>query len=159
MELGKVNIPIKKLVGKKDGDYCVCDYVFKNSKDFQGAVGSHFRPVGKDEYETMHDAESEEVKDRFRDIWAEAVKDGRTEESLVEFCDTILQCDGDDALWDLSYSDCWDLIRERVPELTEEEYPIFECVGGGRCFSLDMAWDELYDKKTWALICDYERKP
>lgn len=156
--MAKNNKQIRKLIGKKDGLYCVCDYVFDDG-EFRGAVGSTFQPIDKDGYETMHNSSSEEVKDRFHDLWAGAAKDGRTEESLEEFCENILACDGDDALWDLSYSNyAWDLIRDAIPELTEDEYPVFECVGGGRCFDPNMQWDELYDAETWALICKYERR-
>jgi hypothetical protein len=144
---------IEKLVGRKGGDYYVCDYVFKE-KGLQGATASVFRPVSEEEYEEAYDLDN--LIDRFQELWAEAVKDGRTEDSLEEFCQIIADCDGDEALWDLSYYQYWDLIREAVPELTEKEYPILECVGGGRSFHRDMVWDVLYDAEVWALIRKYE---
>ena len=39
---------------------------------------------------------------------------------------------------------------------SEEEYPIIEVVGGGRIFSGDMKFDEIYDEKLWKAIQDIE---
>lgn len=145
---------IKKLVGRIGDDYYVCDYVFKYKDDFHGATATVLRPVGLPEYEEAQTIDA--LKDRFADMWAEAVKDERTEESLEDYVQAIFDIDGDEALWDFSGYGYWDMLREAIPELIEDGFPVFECVGGGRSFSADMEWDELYDAETWALIQEYE---
>lgn len=150
-------IYIEKVIGRREDEYIVCDYVFKCDESFMGATGSCFRPVSKAEYEEGQNAASDMVKDRLRDSWIESVQTGATEKGLEEFCEEIL-AQGDEAIWDLSYYSYHDLIRTAYPELTKEEYPIFECTGGGRCFSPDMQWDDLYDKETYDLIVQYETK-
>jgi hypothetical protein len=145
---------VKKLVGRIGDDYFICDHIFKYSDDFQGAVATVLRPVGQQEYEDAQDIDV--LKDRFADLWGEAAQDGRIEESLEDFAQTIYDTDGDEALWDFSGYGYWGLIRETVPKLTEEDYPVFDCVGGGRSFSGDMNWDEIYNQELWALIQKYE---
>src|SRR5690606_23902779 len=41
-----------------------------------------------------------------------------------------------DLFFDTSYSDMWDYLREEL-DLSEDEAYIFNCIGGGRCFSAD----------------------
>ena len=146
---------INKLVGRIGDEYYFCDYIFSHD-DFHGAKGTILRPVNKDEYEGAMDIKN--AKDRFYDLWAEAVEDRRTEESLEDYCQNIIDCDNEEAFWDFSGSNYWDDLREAIPELTKEEYPVFECVGGGRSFSLNMEWDEIYDRDLWELIKQAEIK-
>lgn len=150
------NKKIEKLVGRIEDRYYVCDYVFADKKGFQGATASVLRPVGINEYEEAQQPEN--LKEYFQELWQEAVKAGTTEESLQDYAEEIYAVDGDSSRWDLSYYGYWDIIRKAVPELTEEDYPIFECVGGGRSFSSDMKWDEIYNQKIWELILEYENE-
>ena len=145
---------IRKLVGRIGDSYYVCDYVFKYDDGLKGATATVLRPVSKQEYEAAQEIDN--LINRFADLWGEAARDNRTEESLKDYCQSIYDCDGDEAIWDFSGYDCWDLIREAVSEITEENYPVIECVGGGRSFSSDMQWDEIYDKEIWNLILEYE---
>ena len=145
---------INKLVGRIKEEYYFCDEIFKYDGGFHGATATVLRLISKGEYEEAKSIEN--AKDRFRELWIEAAKDERTEESLEEFCCAIIDCDDDEAFWDFSGSEYWDDLRQAVPELTEEEYPVFECVGGGRSFSVDMEWDEIYDKDLWEKIKQVE---
>ena len=61
-----------------------------------------------------------------------------------------------ETVYDFSGSEFWEDLRKAVPELTEEEYPIFTCIGGGRSFSVDMEWDVLYDEELWEKIKEAE---
>jgi len=47
-------------------------------------------------------------------------------------------------------------LRAAIPELTEEDYPVFECVGGGRSFHNNMKFDEIYNQALWDKIKQYE---
>jgi len=147
---------IKKLVGLIDGDYYVCDDIFSYSDGLHGATATVLRPVPKNEYEDRIDSENSDVLDYFQDAWAEQVKAGRTQSGLKEWVEMVLAVDGGEAVFDFSGYEYWDLIREAEPELTEESYPVFECVGGGRSFDVSMEWDKLYNKKLWQQIVKVE---
>jgi len=94
--------------------------------------------------------------DWFKENWQQAVESGNTIESLEDFTAAALRNYGDEAVFDLSGYDYWDDLRGAVPELTEEAYPVFECTGGGRSFSPDMKWDEIYDGDLWQQIKEIE---
>ena len=153
-------IRINKVIGRRERDeIVVCDSVFERKDGLKGAVGTSFRPVGEDEYARMHDAGSQEVQDCLSDLWIAAVNDGRTTEGLQDYCQEIIDIDGNSVLWDLSYCDMYNLIREAYPEYADKEaYPLFECIGRGRCFRADMKWDDLHDPETWKMIKQYETK-
>lgn len=138
-----------QLVGRKNDSYCFCDYIFKD-EDFQGATATILRPVSKAEYEQRMDPDN--VQDNFEELWRESVQSGRTQDGLVEFVEEILAVDGDEAVFDFSGCNLWDKLREAVPELTEEDYPVLEYIGGDRSFSSDMEWDEIYNQELWEKI-------
>ena len=145
---------IKKLVGRIGDGYYICDYVFKYEDGLHGATATVLRPVSKQEYEDSQEIDN--LKGRFADLWMEAVRDGRTEESLEDFAQGIYNNGGDEYLWDSSGYEYWDMLRKTIPELTEEDFPVFDCSSGGRSFSVDMKWDEIYDAEVWVLIQEYE---
>lgn len=143
-----------KLIGKKGDKYIFLDYVFKDGT-FQGATGTVMRPITKDEYDERTDPGN--IQDNYENIWRETVHAGRTTEGLEDWIDTCIRIDGvDDVAFDTSYwrGPMWDQLRELG--YTEEEYPVFECTGGGRCFTSTIEWDEIYDHKLWKLIQKYE---
>lgn len=131
-----------KLVGRTGDEYYFCDYIFTHADDFKGATGSVLRPVSKAEYEER--TSQEELEDRFSDVWREAVASGSTTDSLSVWVEQAFDIDGDEMVFDLSYSRYWDQLRELG--FNDEEYPLFECTGGGRCFSKDIKFDEVYDQ-------------
>lgn len=146
---------IKKLVGRIGNEYYFCDYIFNNDDTFHGVVGTELRPVSKEEYEETMNIEN--AKDYFKDLWTEVMKDGRTESSLEDYCQNIIDCDGDEAFWDFSGYEYWNELREAVPELTREDYPVITCTGGGRSFGADMKWDKIYNKGLWEVIKQIEK--
>jgi len=152
----KKQTDIKKLVGRIGNDYYICDYLFKHSDGFKGATATVLCPVSSDHYTERTDPESEIAVDYFEEIWRESVKAGNTTQSLKEFVEEVLAVDGDEAVFDLSGYEYWGLIREAEPELNENDYPVFECIGGGRSFDPKMKWDKLYDKQLWQKIKEIE---
>lgn len=68
----------------------------------------------------------------------------------------VLNVDGDEVVFDFSDCDLWNILREAISKLTEEDYPVFECTGGGRSFSSDMMWDEIYNQELWEKIKEIE---
>ena len=147
-----------KLVGRIGNEYYFCDYIFRHSPDLKGATATILRPVSHGEYYERMDPTSSDTQDYFVELWRDAVASERTEIGLEEWIEWVLDNDGPDAIFDLSYEHLWDDLREAVPEFTEEDYPVFECISGGRCFSPDMEWDEIYDNKLWQKIKKVEAK-
>ena len=147
-----------KLVGRIGNEYYFCDYIFRHYRDFKGATATILRPVSEDEYNERMDPTSSDTQDWFGELWRDAVASERTEVGLEEWIEWVLDNDGPDAIFDLSCDHLWDDLREAVLEFTEEDYPVFECIGGGRCFSPDMKWDEIYDNKLWQKIKKVEAK-
>lgn len=138
-----------KLIGRIDNAYYFLDDIFSYAHGLHGATATVLEPVPLDEYENTKTVEG--LRNRgYDDLWQDAVSGGRTELGLDEWLELILNTDGDEGIWDLSGYDNWDQLREIG--LTEEEYPIFICTGGGRSFSKDMRWDELYNKELWKKI-------
>ena len=126
-----------EIIGKtEDGDVVMLDYVFKHADGFKGATGTSFRAIPKTEYQERKSPEY--LKDNFAYLWREEVASGKTEQGLNDWLDA--QNFSDDFSFDLSYCTKWDRIREVFPEYADEnEYPIFECVGGGRMFPVKLS--------------------
>lgn len=89
------------------------------------------------------------------------LKEQRKELAFKDFVRQTLNVDGDEAIFDLSYccNGIWEQIRERFPDtMGEEQVPIFECTGGGRCFRLDEdKWEEVYDPHLLDWVQWWER--
>jgi len=147
---------IGKLVGRIDNNYYICDTLFEHADDFKGATATVLCPVSQESYENRTNPESPYVLEWFEKIWQRAVANGVTVEGLEDFAAQQLRNCGDEAVFDFSGDNYWDLLREAVPELTEEDYPVFECIGGGRSFSPDMMWDKIYDNELWQQIKEIE---
>ena len=147
---------IKKLVGRIDNTYYFCDTLFEHGDDFRGATATVLCPVPRDVYEERIDAGNPDTLEYFEDCWRQAVQAGSTTDSLQSYVEAILDINGDEAAFDMSGYDYWDDLRAAVPELTEEDYPVFECIGGGRSFRPDMKWDELYNENLWRQIKEIE---
>ena len=117
----------------------------------RGAVGTIFVPATKREAQDRRDDWDEDGEQ-----WRSAVAAEQTDMSMEEWHECTLGSDGDDVVFDLSYYDLGielcDKLNAELPE-DHDEYELAECVGGGRCFSVDMKWDELYNHQfifgTW----------
>ena len=143
------------IIGRSGEEWYVLNYIFTDSAVIgSGAVGSIFEPVTVDEAQARRDAFDENGK-----LWRMAVEAGDTDSGHDEWREMVLDNDGDDAVFDLSYpviaSAICDMLNKRNPEANIE---LCECVGGGRCFPIGMKWGELLRPDLWALIQDAERK-
>uniref|UniRef100_A0A6M3KD57 Uncharacterized protein n=1 Tax=viral metagenome TaxID=1070528 RepID=A0A6M3KD57_9ZZZZ len=146
----------KKLVGRIDCNYYFCDTIFDYKDGFKGATATVLCPVSREDYEQRTDPYDSDTLEHFEDCWQQAVHAGTTTKGLDAWVEEVLAVDGDEAVFDFSGYDYWDILRDAVPELTEEDYPVFECVGGGRSFSPNMQWDEIYDEELWKRIKEIE---
>ncbi len=143
---------IKKLVGRIDNAYYVCDTLFEHADAFKGATATVLVPVAREDYENRINPRNSDTIEYFEDCWRQAVHAGTTTSGLEDYVEMVLDVDGEAAVFDFSGSEYWDMLREAVPELTVEDYPVFEYNGGGRSFSPDMKWDEIYDAELWQEI-------
>lgn len=152
----KTEIKKGQLVGRIDDSYYVCDTIFNYHDGLKGATTTVLRPVSQAEYEERTNLES--AIEYFEDCWRGAVKAGTTTKSLESWVENVLTIDGDEAVFDFSGYEYWDMLRETIAELTEENYPVFECIGSGRSFDINMKWDEIYNKGLWEEIKEAERQ-
>lgn len=134
-------VKINKVVKVIDNEITVLDEAFDYGDGFKGLTGSTFEPISKAYYKEqtklsviedyLRDCVSEEeVPDRYLYLdsgkisknpykhWAKAIKEAGEE---------------DQVMFDTSYSNLWDDLREQLG-LSETEAYIFNCSGGGRCF-------------------------
>ena len=140
----KVNL----LVGKIDNQYYFCDDIFTNKDGSKGATATVLEPITQDEVNARWDLENQ------RELGEEAVKANMTDEGLEDWVNYVKSVDGEESVLDSSGSEYYPQLRDLG--ISEEEYPFFDCTGGGRSFSKDMVWDELYNPEVWELIKQYE---
>lgn len=128
----------------EDNEITVLNHVFVHSDSFKGATGNKFYPVSKSYLEERIDDESLEDYIDSGDLTYKQGKDimNMDREKRIEF------------MFDLSYKNLWDYLR--TFGFPEEEYPIFECVDGGRCFSADFQGN--VNPELSKIIREYETK-
>jgi len=150
-------IKINKLVGTKDNEFYFMNYVFKDGQ-FQGVTGAILVPISQEEYKER--TTNPGLAEWLKEAWKYRFENDQTTLGLEEWAEEVYSIDGDDAVFDLSYSntDFWQQIREVEPDLTEEDFPLFECIGGGRCFSKNMEFEKVYNPELIELINKYEEE-
>jgi len=177
------------LLGIKDNAIVMLDYVFEYSDNFKGACGTEFE-LHSYEYATGEWNSLEYAKEYCRDngIWVEAIKAGKTEESLETFAQEVLDEQED---WGYDYlgqdnsyreelfeglealsakdkravmkilqeSDCYDFEHDS-PKF--EGIVVMNCIGGGRCFNYGdkEKFDYVFENtdKYFELIDQYEKR-
>jgi len=144
-----------KLVGRVGNEYHFCDGIFEYKDGMCRATGTILVPVSREEYEDRTDPEGDYVRDMFLYHWQELVQSGNTEEGFKEWIENVLRWEGDEAIFDFSGYDLWEQLRKLG--MSEEDYPVFECVGCGRCLA-DTEFDEVYDKELLKKIIEIENK-
>jgi len=142
---------IGKLICKIEDEYYFLNYFFNHNDDFKGATGTILRPVSKEEYIEITEDNAEEY---LEENWRMAVQGGNTTDGLSDWVEYVKRMDGDGAFFDLSYSEYWEQLR--AIGFDEEDYPVIECRGGGRCFGKETKFDKIFDKKLWKQIREIE---
>ena len=112
----------------------VLDGIFKYEDGFKGATGSKFEPVSRDEYEDRTD------EDNFVEYLIDSgidLPDNFKRSGFEGFAKAMIVNDEvENFVFDTSYNELWDYLREEL-NLSEDEAYIFNCIGGGRCFDKD----------------------
>lgn len=134
----------------EDGEISVLADVFKYKDGFRGATGSSFYPVTKSEYEDKTDTQScvEYLIDSGIDLPTKY-------ESFMEMVTDMDEQERVNLMFDNSYSELWDMMRE-VAGLSEQDAYIFDCSGGGRIF--DSNFQGNINPELSAIIREYETK-
>ena len=136
METKKQETKYNKIVNFDEDtkEITVLDGIFKYEDGFKGATGSKFEPVSRDEYEDRTDEDNfvEYLIDSGIDLPDNFKRSGF--EGLAKAM--IANDEVKDFVFDTSYDELWEYLREEL-NLSEDEAYIFNCIGGGRCFDKD----------------------
>lgn len=139
-----------KLIGHIGEEYYYLDDTFSYDGGLRGATGSIMRPVTIEEAQYRRDNWDEDGE-----LWRMAVEAKQTYRGHEDWVEFVLDCDGNDAVFDLSYYDYQEALLDRL-DPDRKTYELVECVGGGRCFKPSMKWDELFAPELWKEIVKYE---
>lgn len=160
--MGTKRIKINKVVKVEGNTITVLESAFDHGDGFKGLTGYDFEPISKVFYKQQ--TKLSEVEDYLRSCvrenevpdeylytdsgkisknpykrWAKAIKEADEVEQVM---------------FDTSYSELWDYLRDEL-NLSEEEAYIFNCSGGGRCFT---AQDKFTHNKELEKYLIYETK-
>lgn len=121
-----INKPVA--INRNTNEVYILNSLFKHNDGFKGATGSVLVPITQDYVDSRNDIE--EIMDLYYDYW----KQSDSIASLRDFCrDILIDCDGLFPGHDTS--DCH-LAEDLLGEFTDAI--AFECIGGGRCFSVEL---------------------
>jgi len=118
---------------EEDNEITILDYVFKYNDNLKGATGSKYYPITEEEIqERIGDFEGDDkelliyMAENFGSLTREMIEGvDSSREALIElFFDNSIY----------SYPEHEEEIRKHF---SIEDYPIIDCVGGGRCFKKD----------------------
>lgn len=154
MENQKTREEIKynALIGRIGTDYYFLDYIFKDGENFKGATGTVLETLTEEEVKQRNDDYLSE--DEMIGQWREAVYAKATIEGFYDWLEMVKDELGEDAGIDSSSESEYSPILREI--LGEEAVYRTNCTGGGRCFSVDMQWDEIYNQELWEKIKEIE---
>ena len=160
---------INQIVGIKDGELCILNYVFKHG-GFKGATGYSMGTITQSYIDDMNDVAM--LCEEYDYLWREAVQAGRTEKGLEEFMqDWIDEAGYYNYLFpsdDNSYRyETENLVEELPPEhkaelekvfgVMGEDFAAWSVSGCGRCFNVNDNWDVVFRPDLVELIKEYEQ--
>jgi len=133
-------ITYNKIVNFENNEITVLDGVFNygdihnEGKVFKGATGSKFEVVSKKQY--CNTMQKKNVIDKLEDL--EIPEHFGKGKSALNKCYLAMKVNNEieDFMFDLSYFELWDYLREELNLSLDQAY-IFNCIGGGRCFEKD----------------------
>ena len=148
--MGTKRIYINKVVKVEGNTIIVLDYAFEYEDGFKGLTGTMFEPISKERLnETIEPYLNNDKEvliyyaENFGDLSREMIEGvDSSEEGLIEL------------FFDTSHQRLWDYLRVEL-NLSEEEAYIFNCIGGGRCFT---AQDKFTHNKELEKYLSYETK-
>lgn len=161
---------INQIVGIKDGELYVLNYVFKHGDNFKGATGYSMGTITQSYIDDMNDIST--LCEEYDYLWRDAVKEERTTDSLEDFMQSLVdECSFYDQLFpfdDNSYRYETEKLVEELPAEQKEElekvfgvmgedFAAWSVSGGGRCFNANDNWDVVFRPDLVELIKEYEQ--
>ena len=160
--MGTKRININKVVKVVDNEITVLENAFEYEDGFKGLVGTRFEPISKAQYKER--TKLSEVEDYLRSGVSEnEVPDeylytdsGKISKNPYKrWAKAIKEADElGYVMFDTSYEELWDYLRDEL-NLSKKEAYIFNCIGGGRCFTAD---DKFTHNKELEKYLIYETK-
>lgn len=134
----------------EDNEITILNYTFKHNDNFQGATGSKYYPVTEEEIQNrISDFEDNDkelliyMAENFGSLTREMIENvDSSREALIEL------------FFDSSINSNPTHEEEIRKYFKEKDYPIIDCVGGGRCFDKDFQGNK--NKKLSAIIRKFE---
>jgi hypothetical protein len=120
-------------IDKEGNEIIILDRVFNDNDGFKGAVGNKFEPISKSHYKTIMSKDN--MIDRIIDSGILTAPSKDLEYKFAEVVYKEMKANGELEEWvfDLSYkNELWNELRKYG--YPKSKYPIFNCIGGGRCF-------------------------
>ena len=126
----RTNEKINKVVNFDGNEITVLQEVFSYEDGMKGACGIIFEPISRERYDD--DTSFESIREFLKDAseLPKEFEDGGYNEWTQAIIDN---CEEGETIYDHSYSEIWDTIREELG-LDEENAFVFNCIGGGRIF-------------------------
>ena len=160
---------INQIVGIRQGELVVLEYVFKHSDGFKGATGYSMGTITQDYIDQMNDPYY--LMEEYDYLWREAVQSGHTELGLEEYIkDWINDCSYYGQLFpsdDDSFRYDTEKAVEALPDeqkaqlegyfgVQGEDFEAWSVSGCGRLFNADDEWEIVFRPDLLELIKEYE---
>lgn len=122
-------------IEKEANEITMLDYLFDHKDGFKGATGTKFEAISKASYKEA--LSKDNVIERLIDCGLIPNHPKQLERKFAEVIYKELKANGEleSFVFDSSYKEHWGKIRPYGYPV--KDYPIFNCVGGGRCFDED----------------------
>ena len=117
---------------RENNEITVLNDVFEYEDGMRGATGTIFVPISEEQYD--EDTSFDNLKAHVKDC-IDRVPEEYEDEGWNGFVQAIIDNgEAGDMVYDMSYSNLWDMLREECG-FSESDAYVFNCVGGGRCFN------------------------
>ena len=148
----RTEIKYNKIVNiADDNEIIILNYVFSHGDNFKGATGSKYYPVTEEEIQSRI---SEFEGDDKELLIYMAENFGNLDRNMIENVDSSRE-----ALIELFFDNSIDSNPDHKEEIRKhfsvDEYPLIDCVGGGRCFEKDFQGN--VNPELSEIIREYEK--
>lgn len=141
-----------KVVNYDGNEITVLEEVFSYEDGMKGACGIIFEPISRERYDD--DTSFESIRESLKDA-SELPKDFEDGGYNAWTQAIIDNCEEGEVMYDYSFSEIWDNIREELG-LDDENAFVFNCIGCGRIFNENYQGN--MNLELSAKIREYERK-
>lgn len=155
----------KILVGiNQERDIVYLDYIFWDGEGFHGASGIRLEYKTKEEAESEWDDAEENPTDYVdRDLWVEAVKYDRTDESYEDWATSVIQEERDTCPWPNADGSNTNFVTDedekKIKDIFDEEDElVYSWCGCGRCFNSDDEYETVFEPELVKIIAEFEQE-